>query len=322
MINIRRFLLLICLSVIGYLPAHAAGYYSLSDPQLYEVQYIWEIRNSGGTATDYKISVPIADMTESPPYQQLLYYTLEPSGLKPKLKKEQAEYIIPKVESGQTITIRHTYTFKNYAIEHQLRTYYGGFNIEAKYLNEEMGIESNNKQIIDLAQQLTSKERYPLDKAKKIFEYVNSSITYEFGKELSNSAIETLNRGYGSCEGFSLLYIALCRASGIPARFVFGYRFKPEEISRTQTDLQSFGHAWVEIYLPGISWVTVDPTYNYLLNGVKQVNYNYFGRVLPDDRHLFINYSHEPLISSSWTDFPKKSAKINNKTLTVIRRIR
>ena len=66
-------------------------------------------------------------------------------------------------------------------------------------------------------------------------------------------------RGY--CEHFASAYAVLCRLSGIPSRVVTGYSsgdYNPftglYEVSLDDA------HAWVEIYLEGIGWVTREPT--------------------------------------------------------------
>lgn len=58
----------------------------------------------------------------------------------------------------------------------------------------------------------------------------------------------------GSCRDYAVLYMEVCRAIGIAARFVSGYQEgDSEQLSR---DL----HAWVEVYLPGAGWRGYDPT--------------------------------------------------------------
>ena len=58
----------------------------------------------------------------------------------------------------------------------------------------------------------------------------------------------------GSCRDYAVLFMEVCRAIGIAARFVSGYQ---EGDSKQQSrDL----HAWVEVYLPGAGWRGYDPT--------------------------------------------------------------
>jgi hypothetical protein len=69
-------------------------------------------------------------------------------------------------------------------------------------------------------------------------------------------ASTVLTRGSGDCSEFSLLFVALARAAGIPARRVVG-------LAATEVDnAPAFGfHAWAEVALDG-HWVQVDPTWN------------------------------------------------------------
>ncbi|MFA9477601.1 transglutaminase N-terminal domain-containing protein [Phycisphaerales bacterium AB-hyl4] len=67
-------------------------------------------------------------------------------------------------------------------------------------------------------------------------------------------ASETLVRGEGSCRDLTLLFMELCRAMGMAARFVSGY-CTIESLGQTH-EL----HAWAEVYLPGAGWRGYDPT--------------------------------------------------------------
>lgn len=59
----------------------------------------------------------------------------------------------------------------------------------------------------------------------------------------------------GSCRDFAILFMEVCRAVGLAARYVSGYQEgDPDQIER---DL----HAWVEVYLPGAGWRGYDPTH-------------------------------------------------------------
>ncbi len=67
---------------------------------------------------------------------------------------------------------------------------------------------------------------------------------------------EVLDRGNGDCGAFSAVFVAVCRANGIPAREACGVvkadlRFAPKG------HLSS--HVWAEVYLTGLGWVPVEP---------------------------------------------------------------
>ena len=58
----------------------------------------------------------------------------------------------------------------------------------------------------------------------------------------------------GSCRDYTVLFMEVCRAMGIAARFVSGYQEGDQK--QQSRDL----HAWVEVYLPGAGWRGYDPT--------------------------------------------------------------
>lgn len=58
----------------------------------------------------------------------------------------------------------------------------------------------------------------------------------------------------GSCRDVTVLFIEVCRAIGLAARFVSGYQ--EGDLEQGDRDL----HAWAEVYLPGAGWRGYDPT--------------------------------------------------------------
>ena len=73
------------------------------------------------------------------------------------------------------------------------------------------------------------------------------------------SPIETLDRGWGSCRDFAVLFVEAARCLGFGARIVSGYLFVADPATIGSGDAGST-HAWVEVYVPGAGWVTLDPT--------------------------------------------------------------
>jgi transglutaminase-like putative cysteine protease len=59
----------------------------------------------------------------------------------------------------------------------------------------------------------------------------------------------------GKCTDISSMYIALCRAAGVPAREIFGIRLG----KKAEEEITTWQHCWVEFFLPGTGWVPDDP---------------------------------------------------------------
>jgi transglutaminase-like putative cysteine protease len=93
--------------------------------------------------------------------------------------------------------------------------------------------------------------------------YINQ-FAYEIREEgLPHTPETTLLSRKGSCRDYSVLYMAMCRALGVAARFVSGYYY----IDSENPDRIQYLHAWVEVYLSGGGWRGFDPTQNCLVSG-------------------------------------------------------
>jgi transglutaminase-like putative cysteine protease len=95
---------------------------------------------------------------------------------------------------------------------------------------------------------------------KDISEGVSASTRYQSREdEGTQSPIETLNRGWGSCRDFAVLFAEALRTLGFGVRIVSGYLYNPDQSSVGSSGMGST-HAWAEVYVPGAGWITFDPT--------------------------------------------------------------
>jgi transglutaminase-like putative cysteine protease len=97
---------------------------------------------------------------------------------------------------------------------------------------------------------------------------VKTWISYQSREsEGTQTPLETLNRGWGSCRDLAVLLIEAARCLGFGARIVTGYLYNPTA-SKGDTAVVGAGttHAWADIYLPGAGWIAYDPT-NGTVNG-------------------------------------------------------
>jgi transglutaminase-like putative cysteine protease len=72
----------------------------------------------------------------------------------------------------------------------------------------------------------------------------------------TQTPIETLNRGWGSCRDLAVLLIEAARCLGFGARVVSGYLYSPSTAGLGAGTT----HAWADIYVPGSGWIAYDPT--------------------------------------------------------------
>lgn len=95
----------------------------------------------------------------------------------------------------------------------------------------------------------------PLAKARKIYEYVVSTMHYAPSKDADQGdAVRAANSHTGSCTDFQSLFIAMARAAGIPARFQVGFSLPEQQKEGTILGY----HSWAEFWLNGAGWVPLD----------------------------------------------------------------
>jgi sugar lactone lactonase YvrE len=112
--------------------------------------------------------------------------------------------------------------------------------------------------------------------ARNIYDYLREKLFYKRtgGWDIAPTVLQ---RGSGSCSEYTFVYIAMCRAAGVPARHAGSVVVRGEGAS-----FDFVFHRWVEVYLPGYGWVPVDPSGGDQESPRDQANY--FGHL--DNRFL------------------------------------
>lgn len=106
-------------------------------------------------------------------------------------------------------------------------------------------------------------------------EHIRNHMVYRSREEEgTQSPLDTLKLGSGTCRDFALLMMEAARRLGVATRFVSGYLYDPALDSDLSVPgapgdplvTQGAGstHAWLHAYLPGAGWVPFDPTNNLL----------------------------------------------------------
>jgi transglutaminase-like putative cysteine protease len=73
--------------------------------------------------------------------------------------------------------------------------------------------------------------------------------------EVATDADTALRLGRGVCQDLSQIFIAAARHLGVPARYVSGHYAAADHPE------QEAAHAWAEGFVPGLGWVSFDPTH-------------------------------------------------------------
>ena len=103
-----------------------------------------------------------------------------------------------------------------------------------------------------------SGEDNTLEALTALMHYIFTAFIYEQEVTTVTSTVaDLLELGRGVCQDYAHLMIAVCRALGIPARYVSGYILGgPDGAARGS----AASHAWCEALVPGYGWRGFDPT--------------------------------------------------------------
>lgn len=116
----------------------------------------------------------------------------------------------------------------------------------SKYLTDDPFIRKTAREIV-------GDETRPYWMARRIFDYVRNQLEYKLEGGW-NAAPLVLQRTTGSCSEYTFSFVALCRAAGLPARYVGAIVVRGDDAS-----LDEVFHRWPEVYLPNYGWLPMDP---------------------------------------------------------------
>jgi len=157
--------------------------------------------------------------------------------------------------------------------------YAAGDPIVAQYTVERLPHVPLNAEVRDLAAQIVGAEANPMRKAERIWRWMQDNIRYSSELEycVMPSVVEKIMvERHGDCGVQALLFIALCRASGVAARWQSGWVTRPGSWNM---------HDWAEFYAPPYGWLPADPSVGYLKSDDAAVRDFLFGHL---DAYRFV----------------------------------
>jgi len=110
-------------------------------------------------------------------------------------------------------------------------------------------------EVKQLAAEIVGDETNPLEKARRIFRWGSENIPWcsemEYGI-IPNISEKGLSARRGDCGVQGLVFVTLCRAAGVPARWQSGWQTKPNDWNM---------HDWSEFYVEPWGWLPADASY-------------------------------------------------------------
>jgi len=220
------------------------------------------IRNDGpGMVTEARINVAVPpDSLENQELKKIGFGGGSPQFAEDKWGQKIASFLFRDLAPGETAEASYVAEVKVGNLHYFIRPEKVGplktipRDVARKYLVDGTRYRLDDPLLKEAVKEAVGDERRPYWIARKIFNWVIDKLEYEMvgGWDVPATLIK---RGTGSCSEYSFLYIAMCRAAGLPARYEAGTAVRGDDAS-----VDEAFHRWVEVYLPNYGWVPVDPS--------------------------------------------------------------
>jgi transglutaminase-like putative cysteine protease len=279
--------------------SRASSHNPVSDPRVFNVTYSFEFPVDPAhldRAKDLKVWLPLPREWDNQKEVQIVSVTPPP----------QARYTDPDFGNPMLFWDFGKEPVANWyraEVRFRLVTYETRFDIDPRqvrpysktnadyllYTRDEHTVHLTPK-VSELAKEAVGGETNPYLQARRVCEFVYRKVRYKVldfaqgrGTDvLLEHPLKDAKNGEeyyeGCCNQRSALFVALCRALGIPARSVFGFKDDgfmlygqhPRSLYDFETNITSWGtagarhvsylapHTWSEFYLEGIGWVPVE----------------------------------------------------------------
>ena len=172
--------------------------------------------------------------------------------------------------------------------EEILEENYGSENVQQIYSDYLMAhqLYSNtdniSQRITELAEEITGKYHSDVEKATALAVYFEEN-GYAYDEEYvpEDTSIEyfIFEGKRGICTNYATAMTLMARSVGLTARYVEGYAAFERDENGLYVVRDSYAHAFVEVYIPAVGWMTFDPTVSGYMY-VREEQYNYFDDII------------------------------------------
>lgn len=106
----------------------------------------------------------------------------------------------------------------------------------------------------------------PLGEAlQRLNEALHDEFEYQPGATENSTPLASIWKNKtGVCQDFAHVGLSILRTAGLPARYVCGYIETESQRTASASGTRLVGsvatHAWIEVLVPGMTWVALDPT--------------------------------------------------------------
>ncbi len=260
------------------LDAHKQSGSNLVNPRRYRIQYTLTVKPGEVPAgKTIRCWLPFPKEVQTQTDIRLIGTNPARNILAPNKTEQRTIYMERPAETDGPTTFSVTFEYTAWAFvlpvdPDKIEPYEPADDTYVKYTAERPPQIVFTPEIRSLVKEIIGEENNPYLQAKRIFAWVESNIVWTGALEYSTVpclALRALQRRTGDCGMQGLLFITLCRAAGIPARWQSGW---------TPRITGGMGmHDWTQFYVLPHGWLYADPSHGLLKSDDEEVKWFNFG---------------------------------------------
>ena len=246
---------------IAQVAVFAAGAYTRSQERNAVITFSHDVINFGpGTVRDFNVYLALPKNRSTQEILAIDFPQAPDSKPTDRWGQDVALFRKAVLQPGERVLTRMRVKARIYDVMYHLFPEKAGSlkdipaDVRGRFLADDDKYRLKDPVIQSAVKEAVSRPDNPYWVARDIYDYLHEKMEY---KRIGgwDIAPTVLQRGSGSCSEYAFVYIAMCRAAGLPARYVGSVVARGEDAS-----FDFVYHRWVEVFLPNHGWVPVDPS--------------------------------------------------------------
>lgn len=230
----------------------------------------------------YRIHLPIPAKSMQQSAAEDMTASLPVNAVDPADAPQRVIYFERLMDENRPVTLEYTFTQRPHYVDPLDESVRGPVYPQAQPpcaqdLQEEAPHLLFTPYLRALAREIGGEECDPVRLARRFYDFVTTQVKYAYQRPyllIENGAEYAAVNRRGDCGLQALLFIALCRIRGIPARWQSGLYAAPGDVG---------SHDWAEFYSPRLGWLPADCSFGgtaHRCGALERWNF-YFGNLDP-----------------------------------------
>ena len=220
----------------------------------YALEYSVQVRGVTGEAPN-SLYLWVPKPLEGPEQRGIQLVSQEPEPMFEDVRGVKL-YRLEDLVPGESYGVSQSYMVDRYSVETKVNIgrvppYDTATKLYKRYTAADPQVPAASEQVLKLARSVVGGERNPYRQARALYEYLITRLE-PAPPAGEGDPLRSLETRKADAYSYAILFCALARAAGIPARPVAGYLLERGQDSASR-------HYWAEFYLETVGWIPVDP---------------------------------------------------------------